>query len=131
MIPNRLVRTLLLSWAAVAALAGAARAEKPEKIPVAIGDWKGPSASTFKSAVKSGIAKDCKIVGKKTARVIVDGEVTPDGKGFQVRVIVKAAKSGEVAESHSFPFAKAKASKGQSAKMGKMVTEAARRAPTE
>jgi hypothetical protein len=109
----------------------AARAEKPEKIPVALGNWKGPSAGTFKSALRRGLAKECRIVAAKSARVVIDGEVLQEGKGFNVRVFVKSAKSGEVVEQREFPFAKTNVSQAQSNRMGHAVAEIVRRAPLE
>jgi hypothetical protein len=109
----------------------AARADKPEKIPVALGSWKGPSANTFKSALRRGLAKDCLVVGAKRARVVIDGEVSQEAKGFTVRVIVKSAKSGEVAEQREFPFAKANVSPAQSNRMGHAVADMVRHAPGE
>jgi len=124
-------RLVVLIALALALAALPARAEKPEKIPVALGSWKGPSASSFKSALRRGLAKDCVIVGAKRARAILDGEVVQDGKAFTVRVIVKSAKSGEVAEQREFPFAKASVSSAQANRMGRAVADMVRRAPAE
>jgi hypothetical protein len=109
----------------------AAREPKPEKVPVALGAWKGPSASTFKSAMRRGLAKECKVVGAKGARVVVEGEVAPAGKGFVVRAIVRQPRTNELLQQREFKFAKAKASAGQSNKMGHFVAEVARRTPAD
>src|SRR5690242_10370844 len=94
---SRSLRLPLLALLALAALAPApagAAAPKPEKIPVAFGTWTGPSASTFKGALRKGLGKECRIVPPKGgARVIIHGTVTPQGKGFLVRVVIKMPKS--------------------------------------
>jgi hypothetical protein len=107
----------------------AEKAEKPEKIPVALGSWKGPSAGSFKGALRRGLAKDCTFTKPKTARAIIDGEVTQEGKKFTVRVIVKAAQSGEVLEQREYPYSKPSLSQGQTNKLGREVAEMVRRAP--
>jgi hypothetical protein len=109
--------------------AGAARADKPARIPVAFGSWKGPHANTFKSGLRRGIAQDCVVVSPQKARVVLDGEVSEKGKGFAVRVIVKAPKTNEIIESKEYPFSKPSVSAAQSKKMGRDVVEMARRAP--
>jgi hypothetical protein len=109
----------------------AAKEPKPDKIPIAVGSWTGKYAGTFKSALRGSLGKDAKIVSAKTARVVVDGTVEEKGKGALVTVIVKLPKSGEVLERRDFTFSKPSASKGQASKMGKMVLEAAKRAPSE
>src|SRR5689334_21132612 len=121
---QRLVVKIALA-VAFAALPG--RTENPVNVPVADGRWKGPSASSFNSALRRGLAKDCVIVGAKRARAILDGEVVQDGKAFTVRVIVKSAKSGEVAEQREFPFAKASVSSAQANRMGRAVADMVRR----
>ncbi len=126
----RILRAAALVAALVPSLALAASV-KPEKIPVALGSWKGPKVGTFKDAMRRGLGKDCKIVGAKAARVVIEGTVSEQGKGFVLRVIVKLPKSGEVVEQRDFPFPKPRASKAQSDKMGRVVAEIARRAPAE
>jgi ABC-type sugar transport system substrate-binding protein len=120
---------------ALAAGSASAFAEKTEKIPVAMGSWKGPSANTFKGAVRRGLSKECAVVGgkaAKTARVVIDGEVeSSDPKHFVVRVIVKSPKSGEVVEQKEYKFSKASATQAQSDRMGREVSEIVRRAPAE
>jgi hypothetical protein len=106
-----------------------ARAEKPPKIPVAMGTWTGPHAGTFKSAVRSGVSKDCSVVKANKARVIIDGEVTEAEKGFTVHVTVKSPKTNEIVESREYSFSKPQVSQAQTHKMGHDVTEIARRAP--
>jgi hypothetical protein len=106
-----------------------ARAEKPPKIPVALGKWTGPHASGFKSGLRSGISKECVVVRPAKARVIVEGEVTGTDKPWKVRVIVKSPKTDEVIESREYTFYKPTPSQAQSHKMGRDVTEIARRAP--
>lgn len=115
-------------------LGGAALADKPkpERIPVAMGAWKGPHAGSFKSGVRSAIAKDCVVVKAEKARVIVEGEVTPseDGKKVTVKVVIKSPKTNEIVESKEYST-KPDPSVGQSKKMGHDLVEMARRAPTE
>jgi hypothetical protein len=108
----------------------AARADKPPKIPVAMGTWTGPKASRFKSAVRNGIAKECAVVRKDKARVVIEGEVkSDDDKHFSVHVIVKSPKTGDIVESRDYTSAKPQPSQAMSHKMGHDVTEIARRAP--
>jgi hypothetical protein len=105
-------------------------AEKPPKIPVAMGKWTGPHAGSFKSAVRGGIAKDCAVVRADKARVVIEGEVTEkENKHLTVRVILKSPKTSEVVESKEYEFAKPNVSHGMSQKMGRDVFEMARRAP--
>jgi hypothetical protein len=124
---SRLVKVALV----LLALGGmAAAAEKPPKIPVAIGKWTGPHAGTFKSAVRSGIGKDCQVVKPAKARVVIDGEVTEgDDKKLTVRVLVKSPKTDELVQSKEYTFAKPNVSHGMSQKMGHDLTEIARRSP--
>jgi len=120
----------VLLIAAIGFGAVSARAEKPPKIPVALGKWTGPHAGSFKSALRSGLAKDCVVVGAAKARVIVDGEVTSaDEKHFTVRVIVKSPKTNDIVESREYSYSKPALSQAQSHKMGRDVTEIARRSP--
>ncbi len=122
-----------LSWviALVVLGFGAARAEKPEKLRVALGSWKGPHAGSFKSALRSSLGKDCVFVNATRARAVIDGEVSEQGKRFSVRVIVKSAKTGEVVEQREFSFAGPSPSKHQSSKMGHDVAEMVQRTPAE
>jgi hypothetical protein len=113
----------------LALLAGGARAEKPPKIPVAMGTWTGPHAPTFKSAVRNGMSKDCVVTKPAKARVVIDGEVVQNDKSFTVRVVVKSPKSGEIVESREYKFAKPSVSSGMAKKMGHDVGEIAKRAP--
>jgi hypothetical protein len=110
-------------------LVGAAHAEKPPKIPVAMGTWKGPHAGTFKSAVRSGVSKDCVVTKAAKARVVIEGEVTEAEKGFKVMVILKSPKTNEIVESREYKFAKPQVSSGMAKKMGHDVTEIAMRSP--
>jgi hypothetical protein len=107
----------------------AAPAEKPVKIPVAMGTWTGPHAGVFKGAVRSGMSKDCVVTRASKARVIIDGEVSEADKGFKVRVIVKSPKTNEIVDSREYAFAKPQVSAGMSKKMGSYVGEIAKRAP--
>jgi hypothetical protein len=109
-------------------MAAAARAEKPPKIPVALGKWTGPHAGTFKSALRSGISKDCVVVRPAKARVVIDGEVSGDTT-FTVRVILKSPRTNEIVESREYTFSKPEVSQAKSHKMGRDVAEMARRAP--
>lgn len=118
-----------LALAPTPALASHSAKPKADRTPVAFGSWKGPGASAFKSALRHGIAKECVVVGAKMARALIDGEVRPQGKGVIVRVIVKAAKGGEVVEQREFTFARPRASKSQTDRMGRAVADMARRAP--
>src|SRR3954454_9191648 len=85
-------------------LGGVAGAEKPVKIPVAFGAWKGPHAGRFKSAVRGTIGKDCVVVRTEKARVIIEGEVTEaeDTKKLTVKVLVKSPKTNEIVESRDY-----------------------------
>ena len=128
----------LLRWGLVVALLSlvvlapsGAHADKPEKIPVAMGKWKGPHAAGFKSALRRGLAKYCTIGSAKKARAIIDGEETEEGKKAKLTVIVRAAKTKEVVEQREYNFSKPSASAGQASKMGREVAEMAGRAPTE
>jgi hypothetical protein len=114
------------------AVARAEKPEKPEKIPVAMGTWTGPKASRFKSAVRSGIVavKECAVVRPNKARVIIDGEVkSEDDKHFAVHVTLKSPKTNDIVESRDYTFNKPEPSQNQSKKMGRDVTEIARRSP--
>jgi hypothetical protein len=106
-----------------------ALAEKPAKIPVAFGAWKGPHASTFKSGLRRGLAKGCAVVARNKARAVIEGEVTEADKKLTVRVTLKSPKSDEIIESREYSFAKPTVSAGMSNKMGHDVTEMAGRAP--
>jgi hypothetical protein len=127
-----MVTSRSLKWIVplLALLVGAAaRADKPVKIPVAMGTWNGPHAGTFKSAVRSGMSKDCVVTKAAKARVTVDGEVTEEEKGFKVRVVVKSPKTNDIVESREYSFAKPTVSSGMAKKMGHDVGEIAKRAP--
>jgi hypothetical protein len=122
----------LLKWVVLllVAMGGGAHAEKPAKIPVAMGAWTGPHAGTFKSGVRSGVAKDCVVTRAEKARVIIEGEVKEgENNHFTVQVIVKSAKTKEIVESREYSFSKPQVSQAQSHRMGRDVTEIARRAP--
>src|SRR5215472_4683307 len=97
--------------------AAVAHADKPPKIPVALGKWSGPHSGSFKSALRSGLSKDCVVVRAEKARVIIDGEVSGD-KTFTVRVILKSPKTNELVESREFSFSKPDVSPARSRKMG-------------
>jgi hypothetical protein len=115
---------------AVGVGAAPAQAEKPPKIPVAFGAWTGPHAGSFKSGVRSGVAKECAVVRAEKARVIIDGEVTEtEPKHFKLRVIVKSPKTNDIVESREYTFSKPEVSQGQSHRMGRDVFEIARRSP--
>jgi hypothetical protein len=102
---------------------------KPEKIPVSVGKWTGPSAGTFKGAMKAGLNKECKVGAAKGARAIVEGVVEAKEKGFLVKVMVKAAKNGETVEEKEYSFSKAKVSSGQRDKMGREISKIVRKTP--
>jgi hypothetical protein len=119
---------VLVVLVAIGIGAAAARADKPPRIPVALGKWTGPHAGTFKSALRSGLGKDCVVVRADKARVVIDGEVSGD-KSFTVRVILKSPKTNDVVESREFTFSKPDVSQAKSHKMGHDVAEMARRAP--
>ena len=112
-------------------IGGMAQAEKPPKIPVALGAWTGPRAGSFKSGVRSGVAKECQVVRANKARVIIDGEVTEEDKRFKVRVIVKSPVTNDIVESKEYTFSKPELSQGQSRKIGHDVFEIARRSPEQ
>jgi hypothetical protein len=127
MLSSRSVKRIV---AFIVVLAGAAaHADKPPRIPVAMGTWTGPHAGTFKSAVRNGMSKDCVVTKASKARVLVDGEVAAEEKGMKVRVIVKSARTNEIVESREYTFAKPQVSAGMSKKMGHDVGEIAKRAP--
>src|SRR4051794_10966316 len=119
--------------AALVLLAGSAQAgpPKPEKVLVAFGSWKGPGASSIKSALRQGLAKDCSFVSAKRARALIEGEIAEQGKGVSVRLTVKATKTGEVVETREFPLPKPSPSHAQAQKMARAVVEMAHRAPGE
>src|SRR5258706_9638066 len=125
------VLSLPLLLTSIALGSDSASAEKPEKIPVALGSWKGPHAGSFKSALRRGLLKECVFVRAKAARVTIDGEVTEQGKRFSVRVLVNSTKTGELFEQHTYSYARPTLSDGQSNKLGHDVAEVARRAPLE
>lgn len=127
-IGSRLARWIVMFLVVGAGLVGA-RAEKPARIPVAMGTWTGSHASRFKSGVRSGVSKDCVVVRAEKARVIIDGEVTEADKKFTVRVIVKSPKTNDIVESREYSFSKPEVSQAQSHRMGRDVTEIARRSP--
>jgi hypothetical protein len=105
-------------------------ADKPPKIPVAMGKWTGPHAGSFKSSVRGAIGKDCVVVKADKARVVIEGEVTEkENKHLTLRVILKSPKTSEVVESKEYEFSKPSPSHGQAQRMGKDVFEMARRAP--
>jgi hypothetical protein len=124
---------LVLALTLVAAVPAAAADKEPvEKIPVTFGSWTGPSASSFKSALKKGLGKDFTMVSaKKSPRVIIEGTSTEQGKGVVIRVIVKSPKSGEIIESREFTFSRPQPSGGTATKMIKATVEIVRRAPTD
>jgi hypothetical protein len=128
MIAVRWTKMVLVVLVALSAGAAVAHADKPPRIPVALGKWTGPHAGSFKSALRSGLSKDCVVVRAEKARVIIDGEVTGD-KTFSVRVILKSPKTNELVESREFTFSKPDVSQARSRKMGHDVAEMARRAP--
>jgi hypothetical protein len=132
LLPSRLL-LVVAALALAPAAATAAPQPKPEKIPVALGSWKGPGAGAIKDAVHRALGKECKVVGPKTktARVIVDGSVEEHGKGVIAHVIIKLPRSGEVVEQHEFTLPRPKPSRAQATKMAHKVAEIARRAPAE
>lgn len=119
----------LLALAPTSAMAARAAKPKADRTPVVWGSWKGPGASGFKGALRRGISKEVLVVGPKAARAVIEGEVRPQGKGVIVRVIVKAAKGGEVVEQREFSFARPQASRSQIDRMGRAVADMARRTP--
>lgn len=123
------VSTLIRALALTLLVATPVRAEKPAKLPIAFGAWKGPSAGTFKSALRQALAKTCAVVPRGKARVVIEGEVRPQDKGVSVRVSLKSPRSDEIVESREYSFAKPKVSAGQAGKMGREVTEMVGRAP--
>lgn len=132
MVIHRLAKlvVLLFLMSFMILAAGSAGADKPVKIPVAFGAWKGPQANIFKNALQRGVRKECVLVKPRTARVVIEGEVTEKDQKFVVRVIVKMPKGDELAGSHEYTYAKPKVTQAQANKMGHDVTEMARRAPT-
>jgi hypothetical protein len=120
----------LMSIVALLMLLAGARADKPPKIPVAMGTWTGPHSGTFKSAVRNGVAKDCVVTKATKARVVIEGEVSEKEKGgFTVRVVVKSPKTNDIVESREYSFPKPQVSSGMSHKMGHDVVEIAKRSP--
>jgi hypothetical protein len=108
-----------------------AAAPPVEKTPIAFGSWKGPSAGSFKSALRRGLQKECVVVPAKKARAIITAEVTQEGKKYSVHVVVTSTKTNEVVESRTFTFSKPSLSAGQTNKFGADVGAIARRSPLE
>jgi hypothetical protein len=124
------VTHLLRIAALLLVTASPAEAEKPAKIPVTLGNWKGPHANTFKGAVRRGVSKGCVVVKKDKARVVIDGEVTESSPNhFTVRVMVKSPKNDEIIESREYAYSKPNASGGQADRMGRDIVAIAQRAP--
>jgi hypothetical protein len=123
----RSLKMVVLLWIAMGA--AVAHSKKPPKTPVAFGKWTGPHAGTFKSALRRGVSKGCVVVRAEKARVIIEGEVGAEDKPIKVRVILKSPKTSDIVESREYTFSKPSVSQGQSNKMGREVTEMARRAP--
>jgi hypothetical protein len=123
----RSLKMVVLVWIAMGA--AVAHAEKSPKIPVAFGKWTGPHAGTFKSALRGGVSKGCVVVRAEKARVIIEGEVSAEDKRIKVRVILRSPKTSDIVESREYTFSKPSVSQAQSNKMGREVTEMARRAP--
>jgi hypothetical protein len=107
-----------------------ARAEEWPKVPVALRAWTGPHAAAFKGRLKRGLAKGCTVVRPKAAQALIDGEVAPRGKRFALRVIIKSSKTGELVESREYLLSKPTISRAQADRMGREVTDMARRVPT-
>lgn len=108
-----------------------AKAQKPEKIPVAFASWTGPGAGSFKSGVRSALGKDCVIVGRKTARVVLEGVVAADGKGAVLHLTLKSGKTGEIVESRDFHSPRPQPARGLTQKIGRAVVDMAHRAPND
>jgi hypothetical protein len=123
------VARLLLAALLLVALPAAAK--PADKIPVAFAQWSGLRANSFKSALRSAVAKECRSVKPAAARVLVEGEVSEKGKGALVRLVLKNPKDGEVVESREFSFPRPQPSGPQVKKMGRALVEMARRAPAE
>ena len=82
----RSLSMVALLWGVMGIGAAAVRAEKPQKIPVALGKWTGQHAVEFKSALRSSISKECVVVRAAKARVIIEAmaagrAATPRGDG--------------------------------------------------
>ena len=109
----------------------ASAAPKPEKLPVAFGGWTGKGAGSWKSALRSRLNKECVFVGPKKARALIEGTITEKGKGISLRIVVKAAKTGEIVETKEFAFSRPAASGEKAAKLARAIVEITRRAPTD
>jgi hypothetical protein len=106
-------------------------APAPEKVHVTFGAWTGRGAGSVKSAVRPQVAKGCVVTGKKDARALIEGEVSPKDKGVLIRVIVKGAQNGEVVETREFPSPKPSPSRGLISKIARAVVEMAQRVPVD
>jgi hypothetical protein len=106
-------------------------APKPEKEKVAFGAFTGPGAGSFKSGIRSIVAKACVITSKKSARALIEGESTPKDKGVVFRLVIKGAQNGEVVESREFPSPKPSPSSGLVHKIGRAAVEMAQRVPVD
>lgn len=104
---------------------------KPEKVRVTFGAFKGHGAGSFKSGIRSIVAKDCVVSGKKDARALIEGEVTPKDKGVTFRLLIKAAQSGELVESREFTSPKPSPSSGLVHKIGRAAVEMVQRVPVD
>ncbi len=109
----------------------AAKPPKPEKFKVAFGTWTGPSTGSFKSALRSALAKDCSFVGRKSARLIFEGVVAPQGKGAVLSFTIKLARNDEIVESREFKCPRPTPNRAQANKFARAIVEMARRAPPE
>jgi hypothetical protein len=106
-------------------------APKPDKVRVAFGSWTGKGAGTFKSGVRSVVAKGTVITNKKGARALIEGEVVPKDKGVVFRLSIKAAQSGELIESREFPSPKPSPSRALLNKIGRAIVDMVQRVPVD
>jgi hypothetical protein len=125
----RTAATALLAAAALLVAAAPADAKPDDKPAVSLGSFTGPQARVFKGGIASHLRKENKVVGKKTARAVVEGVVEEEDGKFRVRVIVRDPTSNEVVEERSYAFAKPKVDAGRGRRIARDVAEMARRAP--
>ena len=89
------------------------------------------AAGAFKGGLRGAIGKDCVVVARKKARVVLEAVVAPENKGAVVHFTMKSPKTDEIVESRDFHSPRPQPSAGLTRQMGRAVAEMARRAPVE
>jgi hypothetical protein len=128
-------RSALLGLLFCCGLATNALAKAPaptiDKVRVTFGAFTGRGAGSFKSGIRAIVAKGCVIAPKKSARALIEGEVTPKDKGVLFRLVIKAVANGEVVESREFTSPKPSPSSGLVHKIGRAAVEMVQRVPVD